>query len=283
MAASRLMEVIHSGAAAPYFVPSPTSPTSACFSATAGDTWVRSGSAKSGARNSALESCIIRIPSLTIDSSVIGDGTGEPPGDMGMAVFPRMFGIGDDSRTHPLSVSDAWAKSRCSHLNSAGNDDALSPQDGSAGLLTQVGGIWENVDASADRWLGPRAFDSSHLPSIKEAATSQPGYNIVAGTNAVHAGATPELGYDGLCFKPLCSRLPSRSTSICGDSEAHQPEWAPCRIESRHAEEGFEGPGSEGCVSWMERVACGSGAGSLSISFFNAAPRSQRAPSPIYG
>ncbi|KAL8272748.1 hypothetical protein Esti_003298 [Eimeria stiedai] len=303
VAAQRIIEVLRSGLTAPLFVPL----TGASFVNSFPNTNVLgvavdivsrpscgTGSLRCTAKGPlSADHCIVRIPSLTNDSYVRGDnadgdmalagGTAGGHGFRGSNQEDPRFGAGNTHGGEQQPVSN-----RCRHQQTAaaaGAAAAHAAVDDSHARDTHVRGLRAGAlwDASVDPVGFPLGSPVLDLTSAKDCMHGGPQYNVHAGQVVLPSSLSTELTMDGIYLRSFCSRLPSRTTSLCGEHDSSHPDWAPCRIDSRHAEEAFDTQGADACASWMERVAYANGGGSLSISFFNAAPRTHRTTSPICG
>ncbi|KAL8438283.1 hypothetical protein ACSSS7_000260 [Eimeria intestinalis] len=312
VAAQRILEVLRSGLTAPLCVLPPGASFVNGFPNTnvlgvAVDIVSRpncgAGSLRCTARGGPLSAdhCIVRIPSLTNDSYVRGDNAdgasevalsgagGGGHGFRGGNQEDQRSITGGGPPTH--GGEQQPSSSRCRHQQAASAaaattttvhaavDDSHARDMHVRGL--RAGALW---DASMDPVgfsLGSPVLD---LTSVKDCMHGGPQYNVHAGQVVFPSSLSTELTMDGIYLRSFCSRLPSRTTSLCGDHDSSHPDWAPCRIDSRHAEEAFDTQGGDAaCASWLERVAYANGGNSLAISFFNAAPRTDRTLSPICG
>lgn len=279
MAAQQIIEVLKSGITAPLFVSAPSAPGGANVFGVALDFLSRPSQGGSSLRYTArgplTDQCILRIPSLTNDSYVRVDDNSEIIPDN--ACTPRVCSV-DGPRFHHVHVGEAIV-SRCRHQHlGQGPGEDQQGRDNARGLRASA--LWGGGIDSVSLSLGSPMLEPA---GVKDITSGAPQYSVQAGQLVLPSSASTELAMDGIYLRPICSRLPSRTTSICGDHDSTHADWAPCRIDSRHAEEAFDTQGGDGCGSWMERVAYANGGGSLSISFFNAASRTHRAPSPICG
>ncbi|KAL8437737.1 hypothetical protein Efla_006629 [Eimeria flavescens] len=292
MAAQHIIEVYKSGITAPLFVSTGTNVLGVAVDIFSRPTCGAPSSVRYTARGPGLsDQCILRIPSLTNDSYVRGDNADSASdnamtaGGGGAGSSASVFRSGnlEDQRLGGLLHANETVLVRCRHQHAGGQGgggpgEDTQGRDNVRGL--RAGAPWEGAADPLGFSLGSPLLD---VPSVKDLMSGGQQYNIQAGQVIVPSSVSTEFTMDGIYLRPICSRLPSRTTSICGEHDSSHPDWAPCRIDSRHAEEAFDTQGADACGSWMERVAYANGGGSLSISFFNAAPRTHRAPSPICG
>lgn len=287
MAAHHIIEVLKSGITAPLFVSTPSpAPSGGNVLGVAVDILPRAGHSGSSLRCTSrgpfTDQCILRIPSLTNDSYVRADDNSEMAADqapIGAGTYSSRASNVEDQRFH-YQVHVGEGISSRPRRHPVGHGPAEEPQgrDDARGLRASA--LWGGGIDSVSLSLGSPTLDMS---SVKDIMSGGSHFSIQSGQVILPSSVSSELTMDGIYLRPICSRLPSRTTSICGDHDSSHADWAPCRIDSRHAEEAFDAQGGDGCGSWMERVACANGGASLSISFFNAASRTHRAPSPICG
>lgn len=286
MAAQHIIEVLKSGITAPLFVSVPAPPAGSNVVGVALDILSRpapgGNSMRYTARGPLTDQCILRIPSLTNDSHVRADDNTDITPDsahVGAGTYATRVGNVEDQRLHHHVHVGETILSRCRHqLIGQGPCEDHHGRDNARGL--RAGALWGGGIDSVSLSLGSPTLEAA---GVKDIMSSGPQYSVQAGQVILPSSAATELTMDGIYLRPICSRLPSRTTSICGDHDSSHADWAPCRIDSRHAEEALDAQAGDGCGSWMERVAYANGGGSLSISFFNAATRTHRAPSPICG
>ncbi|XP_026193353.1 uncharacterized protein LOC113147335 [Cyclospora cayetanensis] len=223
--------------------------------------------------------CILRIPSLTNDSHVRADDSADMATDNPTLGTPSYGGAcppphaargctAEETKPFPHQVHVGEALlSRCRQQQLASQSP---PEDPTRGL--RAGALWGGIDSLSVAFGSPALEPASGVKDLIQ-CNGHPQFTVQAGQVIFPSFTATDLSMDGICLRPICSRLPSRTTSICGEHDAVHADWAPCRIDSRHAEEALDHQSADACGSWMERVAHANGGGSLSISFFSAASR----------